>query len=637
MSNIYEKISKYATRFLSVKIVFLVDLFCSAFATLLTFLFVNTFSSADSYQQNLFLPCIIASFIATGVFNIIFRYNRLVIRHMSISDMVSFALLALCKIVCVGAVAFIIVLQDKSAYSIRTLSFMLLLDFLLTSGLLVGYRVAMIISYAALRARISGNVVAKHILIYGVSEKSAMALANLASSSSYKVVGFVVNGKGSISGQRVSNLPIFYFEDEDDFKRILSRNSISGILFPTDEDARAEKDGLVKFFAKSGLSVLVVPKIDEVAGGQLKKTVREVKIEDLLGRDEIVISLDKIKSDFEGKTVLITGAAGSIGSELCRQLTNFNVSRLILFDNAETPLHNLRLELEDKYKNLSFIPVIGDIRVPARLDYVFRKWKPQIVFHAAAYKHVPLMEENPCEAVLVNVCGTRNIADKCIEYGAEKMVMISTDKAVNPTNVMGCTKRIAEIYVQSLGIKTKGDNTTKFITTRFGNVLGSNGSVIPRFREQIAAGGPVTVTDPRINRFFMSIPEACRLVMEASSISEGNEICVFDMGEPVLIDDLARRMISLSGFEPDKDIKIEYIGLRPGEKLYEEVLADSENTKPTSHDKIRIASVKQYDYDAAVQLVNDAEDLARKVLIPQLVEYMHEAVPEYARPINGKF
>ena len=276
--------------------------------------------------------------------------------------------------------------------------------------------------------------------------------------------------------------------------------------------------------------------------------------------------------------------------------------------------------------------MIGDVRTPSRLDYVFRRFKPQIVFHAAAYKHVPLMEENPCEAVLVNVCGSRNVTDMCLKYDVEKMVMISTDKAVNPTNIMGCTKRLAEIYVQSLGLaiesgKMKGK--TKFVTTRFGNVLGSNGSVIPRFREQIAKGGPVTVTHPDITRFFMTIPEACRLVMEAATMSTGNQIFVFDMGESVKISHLATRMIELAGLIPGKDIQIEYTGLRPGEKLYEEVLSNAENTLPTAHDRIRIAKVREYDYDNAQDVVSQLETLSRAVEIPDMVCLMKETVPEF--------
>lgn len=329
---------------------------------------------------------------------------------------------------------------------------------------------------------------------------------------------------------------------------------------------------------------------------------------------------------------MVTGAAGSIGSELCRQLAGFGVKKLVLFDNGETPMHNLRLELEEKYPELQYVSIIGDVRLERRLDFAFRTHHPQVVFHAAAYKHVPLMEENPCEAVLVNVAGTRNVADKCIQYGTEKMVMVSTDKAVNPTNIMGCTKRLAEIYVQSLGLAIaagKVEGKTKFVTTRFGNVLGSNGSVIPRFRQQISKGGPVTVTHPDITRFFMTIPEACRLVMEAATMPTENRICVFDMGTPVKIDTLARRMIKLSGLEPDKDIKVVYTGLRPGEKLYEEVLSNVENTDPTSHDRIRIAHVRTYDYNDARTAVDKLEKLSRAVEIPDMVRLMKQIVPEY--------
>lgn len=329
---------------------------------------------------------------------------------------------------------------------------------------------------------------------------------------------------------------------------------------------------------------------------------------------------------------MVTGAAGSIGSELCRQLATFGVKQLVLFDNAETPLHNIRLELEDKFPELNFVPVIGDVRSLPRLDYVFRKHSPQIVFHAAAYKHVPLMEENPCEAVWVNVCGSRQVADKCVEYGAEKMVMISTDKAVNPTNIMGCTKRLAEIYVQSLGLAIeRGEikGKTKFVTTRFGNVLGSNGSVIPRFREQIEHGGPVTVTHPEINRFFMTIPEACRLVMEAATFSTGTQIFVFDMGTPVKIVTLAERMIQLAGLEVGRDIKIEFTGLRPGEKLYEEMLATKENTIPTTHERIFVAKAREYPYKDAAEVMTSLTHYATLVTIPEMVQLMKRTVPEF--------
>jgi FlaA1/EpsC-like NDP-sugar epimerase len=437
----------------------------------------------------------------------------------------------------------------------------------------------------------------------------------------------------------ISDLPVYHINSEEQFQHIKEKIEVEALLFSSENDARSEKDRILRYAVDEKVKVLFAPTIDEMVDGKIKFKLRNIEIEDLLMRSEIKISMDEIIENFHGKTVMVTGAAGSIGSELCRQLATFGVKELILFDNAETPMHNLRLELEENYPDLSFIPVIGDVRLLNRLDYAFRKWRPQVVFHAAAYKHVPLMEDNPCEAVLVNVAGSRNVADKCVEYDVEKMVMVSTDKAVNPTNIMGCTKRLAEIYVQSMGLaleQGKKPGRTKFVTTRFGNVLGSNGSVIPRFREQIAKGGPVTVTHPEITRFFMTIPEACRLVMEAATMSKGNQIYVFDMGESVKIDDLARRMIKLAGFTPDEDIKIEYCGLRPGEKLYEEVLSDHENTIPTNHSRIRIAKVREYDYNDASASADELERLSREVEITQMVKLMKQIVPEFLSK-NSRF
>ena len=467
------------------------------------------------------------------------------------------------------------------------------------------------------------------MLVFGTGEKSIALQTRLRSSRHYEVVGYLTDipSEGNLTNH---NLPVYSFTSAGDFDRVVKKHGIGGIIFAREEDIRGEVHHLVSYATDNKLRLLIAPSIDEYSN-VATQGVRNVKVEDLLGREEISISMVKIRERFSGKVVLVTGAAGSIGSELCRQLARFGVKKIVLFDNAETPMHNLRLELEDKFPELNFVPVIGDVRQLPRLDYVFRTWHPQVVFHAAAYKHVPLMEDNPCEAVLVNLVGSRHVADKSIEYGAEMMVMISTDKAVNPTNIMGCTKRLAEIYVQSIS-----NEKTKFVTTRFGNVLGSNGSVIPRFREQIENGGPVTVTHPEITRYFMTIPEACRLVLEAATMSVGKEIYVFDMGKPVKIADLARRMIELAGFEPDKDIKIVYSGLRPGEKLYEEVLSDKENTDPTSHDRIRVAHVRQYGYQEACHFSDELEVLSREVRIPEMVKRMKEIVPEFISK-NSKF
>ena len=468
--------------------------------------------------------------------------------------------------------------------------------------------------------------------VYGTSDKSVAFITRLQFSPQYNIVGFISYG-GPMKKYSLADRPILHFQTVEDLATLKQQYNVEAIIFPREQNVRDEKERLIPFAMECGIKVLLSPAVDEIVDGKINHNeIRQIRIEDLLGRPEIQISMEQISSNFNNKVILVTGAAGSIGSELCRQLASMGVKRLILFDNGETPMHNLRLELDEKYPELDYVPIIGDVRSKPRLDYVFRNFSPQIVFHAAAYKHVPLMEDNPCEAVMVNVCGSHYVANKCIEYGAEKMVMISTDKAVNPTNIMGCTKRIAEIYVQSLGLAVAAGQhrgITKFVTTRFGNVLGSNGSVIPRFREQIEKGGPVTVTHPDIIRFFMTIPEACRLVMEAATMSKGNEIFVFDMGQPVKIVDMARRMIELAGYVPDKDIKITFTGLRAGEKLYEEVLANSENTIPTNHQRIKIAKVREYDYQEVHQVVNKLVYLSAQVQIPEMVALMKKTVPEF--------
>lgn len=368
------------------------------------------------------------------------------------------------------------------------------------------------------------------------------------------------------------------------------------------------------------------------AYGYSERQLIDLEMADLLDRNPIEVDMDEIRAKLSGRRILVTGAAGSIGSELALQLASLRPQRLILIDQAESPLHNLRLELERLYPKTDCVYIVADICNGPRMERIFASESPEIVFHAAAYKHVPLMEENPCEAVRVNVCGSRQVADKCVEYDVEKMVMVSTDKAVNPTNIMGCTKRLAEIYVQSLGLaieRGEAKGKTKFVTTRFGNVLGSNGSVIPRFREQIEHGGPITVTHREIRRFFMTIPEACRLVMEAATFSTGTQIFVFDMGESVKISTLAERMINLAGLEVGRDIRIEYTGLRPGEKLYEEVLATKENTIPTQHSRIFVAKVRAYDYGEASGVMTELNTLAERVDIPDMVILMKKTVPEF--------
>lgn len=589
-----------------------------------------------------FLACVLADRLVTGGMDVsevlkitllsvpasgfsfwLFRIHRNIIRYSTLKELWRLVAAAVLKLVLMAAVVFDIFLPGRQ--------FLIggLLDILMTTVVLICMRVGMVLGYDVILSRISKSN--SNLLIYGVDDRSVSLETRMRNSRQYQIVGFYNYGK-DYKSYRLANLPVYYFDNEQDFVHIVTRHRIEGILFPDYESIRIEKERLIRYCETHHVRMLIAPPVDEVSGDRLMPGIREIKIEDLLGRDEIDMDEVEVASGFRDKTVLVTGAAGSIGSELCRQLAAFGVKRLILLDSAETPTHNIRLELEEQFPRLHFVPVIGDVRLKARLRMIFERYRPDVVFHAAAYKHVPLMEENPCEAVFVNAIGTQHVADLCVEYCVEKMVMISTDKAVNPTNVMGASKRLAEIYVQSLGVSIAEGETvgrTRFVTTRFGNVLGSNGSVIPRFMEQIRHGGPVTVTHPEITRFFMTIPEACRLVMEAATISDGNEIMVFEMGESTRIVDLAKRMIELAGYVPGVDIEIKYTGLRPGEKLYEEVLSTMENTIPTSHRKIKIAKVRKYEYGDVLHAFRDLERLAVSVDIHGTVLRMKEIVPEF--------
>ena len=629
-------IEKYlSSRYFSSWLILTIDTVVSVVSTLIAYLLVRGLFTNPVFTVWYGFWLLAGSCVLSVFSFIVFRTFRSVIRHTTLREIWKLG----------GAVLFkdllmffyVLFLPQKPSPPYAALSMGFLLDVLVTLFLLLALRLCMIVVYDLIKLKQSRRANSRQVLVYGTGDKSLVT--RLQNSPHYRVVGFLTYGK-SLRKHTIAECPVYYFENQHSVEYLRDRVDVDAILFATNDDAQQEQERLIRYCTEQGVKILIAPPIDEVIDGKImKQSIREIKIEDLLGRPEIRISMDEIIANFRGRTILVTGAAGSIGSELCRQLATFGVKELILFDNGETPMHNLRLELEERYPALKFIPVIGDVRIPARLDFVFRTYHPQVVFHAAAYKHVPLMEENPCEAVLVNVAGTRNVADKCIEYDVEKMVMISTDKAVNPTNVMGCTKRLAEIYVQSLGLSIEQGRTpgkTRFVTTRFGNVLGSNGSVIPRFRDQISKGGPVTVTHPDITRFFMTIPEACRLVMEAATMSTGNQIFVFDMGESVKIAHLARRMISLAGFEPEKDIRIEYTGLRPGEKLYEEVLSNKENTLPTTHDRIRIAKVREYDYGEACGVAEELETLSRKVEIPDMIRLMKRTVPEF-KSKNSRF
>ncbi len=615
--------------YLRPRIVFGIDTFVSVMASAGVLLILFLFDKELLPGSRFTLIWLAAAAVCTGIAFFITKVHRTIIRYSTLHDIMQVVGAVILKEALLIAIAGSV----GSVFGVgwARVCALVLIDLFLTLGALIIVRVLMLMAYRYVVIRRKDDERTR-VLIYGDGEKSIAAAQRLRHSTHYKVTGFLTPGSGI--GSMLQGLPIHHFRNLEDVKRLKRETRTQGILFAYMNDVHKEQENLVELARQAVLKLFEAPTIGEYdsAEASFSKGIRKVHIEDLLGRSEIKISMEAIRRNFAGKTVLVTGAAGSIGSELCRQLAGLEVGTLVMYDNAETPLHNVRLEFEDRWPDLKFEPVIGDVRNPMRLDYVFRKFRPQVVFHAAAYKHVPLMEENPCEAVEANVSGSRNVADKCVEYNVDKMVMVSTDKAVNPTNIMGCTKRLAEIYVQALGLaieKGKHPGKTTFVTTRFGNVLGSNGSVIPRFQEQIERGGPVTVTDPEIRRFFMTIPEACRLVLEAATMATGTQIFVFDMGKPIKIAALAERMITLAGYRVGKDIEIKYTGLRPGEKLYEEVLATKENTIPTDNDRIFVAKVREYDYDEAEAEVSRLAGLAGEVRIPEMVMEMKRIVPEF--------
>ncbi len=473
---------------------------------------------------------------------------------------------------------------------------------------------------------------AQKVLIYGAMSGGVGLAKNIRSQKPKRFVlaGFISHDPRAkhllLMGKPVYNV-------SDDLINIIKKEGITAVLVSPMRTREFRNNQAVQdMLISAGCKIYMAQHAKEakIEDGQLTEEqiegmqmqMQEVQVEDLLPRDEITVDMESVGKELTGKRVLITGSAGSIGSEIVRQVALYRPAQMILIDQAETPQHDIRLMMAKEFPYVKAETIVTSIDRKTRMDTVFSMYRPDYVFHAAAYKHVPMMEDNPSEAILNNVYGTKVIADMAVKYGVKKFVMISTDKAVNPTNVMGCSKRICEIYVQALDKKVE----TQFVTTRFGNVLGSNGSVIPLFREQIKNGGPLTVTHPDIIRFFMLIPEACKLVLEAGTKGHGGEIFVFDMGKPVKIADLAQRMINLSGA---KNVEIKFTGLRPGEKLYEEVLNELEGTKPTFHEKIRIATVREYDYDEVSKEIDDLIDIAKKYDKMETVRKMKEIVPEY--------
>ena len=467
----------------------------------------------------------------------------------------------------------------------------------------------------------------KNVLIYGSGETGIIVKRVVESDprSGYQLKGFI-DDNSKLQGKKVDGYPVF--SNSVLTKDFIESEEIKVFIFAIKGISAIRKKEVLESVISLGLEILDTPSFDKWLNGHLEvKQLRKVQFEDLLGREPITLDLRRIEEGLRDKTILVTGAAGSIGSEIVRQLTKFNYKQLVLVDQAETPSFYLDNELKDKFSASSYDMIIGDVTNELKMDHIFHKYQPEIVFHAAAYKHVPIMEANPHEAFRINVGGTKIISELAIKYHAEKFVMISSDKAVNPTNVMGASKKVCELLVQAQS--RRPDISTQFVTTRFGNVLGSNGSVIPLFKKQIAEGGPITITDPKITRFFMTIPEACQLVLEAGFMGNGGEILIFDMGNPIKILDIATRLIQLSGLEPYKDINIKITGLRPGEKLYEELFSVDEQQLPTHNPKISIARVAETDYDYILPKINEALIKIYDKSGTEVIEAMKEIVPEY--------
>ena len=567
-------------------------------------------------------------FLVNVFFFWLFRTYSGIIRHSSYIDAVKllFSQMAVLIVFLVLNFAFEVLFGQK-AFLNTALFINMVLSF---CGLFL-YRVIVKQTFERYFSETS-DVNLSRTIIYG-TDANAISVAKalkLETPARFKIVGFVDKNNQN-SSKRMLDLPIFIQKKK---LPILMRSiGAEGVVIADKSLSKEERLVIVDQCLEFNYRVYMVPLITDWENQkEISQKVKNLQIEDLLERKPIVLDNKSISKQLKDKTLLITGAAGSIGSEIVRQVLLFNPKTVLVLDQAETPLHHLFLELNENVFKSKIITIVADVRNKESMNTIFKQYGPQVVFHAAAYKHVPLMEENPSQAILTNIVGTKNLADLSCAYQVKKFVMVSTDKAVNPSNVMGASKRIAEKYVQSLQLKSQKENkikATKFITTRFGNVLGSNGSVVPLFTKQIASGGPVTITHPDIIRYFMTIPEACQLVLEAGAMGNGGEIYIFDMGKPVKIIDLARKMIKLAGFIPDKDIMIKVVGLRPGEKLYEELLNDTSKTIPTHHNKIMIAEEIQDEYetlhadiDALIQIANFFENEA-------MVAKMKEIVPEF--------
>lgn len=595
------------------------------FAYLLRYNFeVGAFSVEMALRQSILVVGVYAGF------ELIFRSFSGLIRHTTIRDIFNVLL------VTTSALAVLMVFTFAGRFSEWRDIFVipgtiLVIHFVTLNAFLFITRISIKMFYEMVSVR---PVNKKNVIIYGAGAMGVIVKRVIGSDmeNDYNIVAFLDSNK-KLQNKQLNGIPVY--NPARLTESFLEKNQVKTMIFAINDIAATKKTEIYREAVDLGLEVLQIPIVSDWLNGSFEiKQLKKIKVQDLLSRDPIQLNMKRIADGLRDRTILVTGAAGSIGSEIVRQLTRFNVGKLVLVDNAETPMFHLEGELLEHFAHAPVRTILADVTDQVRMDRIFDEYRPEFVFHAAAYKHVPLMEQNPYEAVRVNVGGTTIMTNLAVKYGVEKFVMVSTDKAVNPTNVMGASKRTCEQILRSRS-NLEG-NTTQFVITRFGNVLGSNGSVIPLFRKQIEEGGPVTVTHPEITRYFMTIPEACQLVLEAGFMGSGGEIFVFDMGEPVKIVDLARQMIKLSGYEPDKDIKIEFTGLRPGEKLYEELLTDQEKTLPTYNAKVKIAEIADFDHEATLAKIVSLLQSAYRLSDTQLIAKLSAIVPEYSSS-NLKF
>lgn len=605
-------------------IIFLIDLVLASWSFVLAYFISEEFQFPDILRGHFLIYTNLYVLVCVPVF-LVLKVHVGLIRYSNMRDMLRIFTAILASSIVYTLLIITVVEPYFGIHSLRVRE-VLLINFFIGSSLLIFLRIAAKGTFQYFHDRLSKRDKVR-VLIYGADDKAVLVKRALESSvtSKFIVIGFIDTDRSRLNSL-VEQKKVYHIKDLGLLKET---KHVDQLLLLNDKLGERDKQVVIERCLRIGIQVVTAPTPDKWLSGTIGESqIKNLKIEDLLQRKPIEIDNAKVKADLFDRVVLVTGAAGSIGSEIVRQVMTYHPRLLILCDQAESPLHDMQLEVEENFPDINCEIVIADVRNAQRMEKLFKQLRPQVVYHAAAYKHVPLMENNPYEAVSTNIKGTRIVADLSVQYGVEKFVMISTDKAVNPTNVMGTSKRIAEIYTQSLN-NAHFNKNTRFITTRFGNVLGSNGSVIPRFRAQIEKGGPITVTHPEITRYFMTIPEAVQLVLEAGTMGQGGEIFVFDMGKPVKIVNLARKMIKLAGYEPGTDIDIVYTGLRPGEKLYEELLNSEELTLPTHHEKISIARVINHNYVDATLEIDKLLELSKGSDNMELVKQMKAIVPEY--------